>query len=485
MNDESGKPREASSRRLSGQDAVFLYTETASMPMHTLGTMILDPTDVPGGFGYEDVLRTVASRIHSMPPFRQRVLEVPLALGHPLLVDDPDFRLENHVHRLAVPAPGTLRELAEVVGDIAGRPLPRSQPMWEMTVVEGLEGGRLALVTKLHHCIIDGASGASQMAGLMDLSPDAAPPPAPAWNPPPLPGSLELARGAVGSRLVGPLALGRLVLHTAQDIRDRRRAQEELLGEGEDLPPWFGGAPRTSFNGAISPHRAVAYGGAPLEDIKRIKQAFGVTVNDAVLAAVSLALRRYLEARGELPDEPLVANIPVSTKSEAEKAELSVKVSGMGISLPTQLEDPAEVIRAVHRETSEAKQVFAAAEYTVIPDWLEIAPPLLLTAVSRLYSDLDLADSQEALPMNLAVSNMRGPPMPLYFGGAQVEAIYPMGPVAEGMGLNLTLLSNMGRLDVGVLACRQSVDDVWEIADGFTRAVEDLLEAAEKEPARA
>jgi WS/DGAT/MGAT family acyltransferase len=150
-------------RRLSGQDAVFVYAETASMPMHTIGTVILDPSDMPPGrFGYEEILATLEARVHLVPPFRQRLLEIPLGLGHPMLVDDPEFRVANHVHRLAVPAPGTLRELAEIVGDLAGNPLDRSQPLWEMWVVEGLQEGRIALVTKLHHCMIDGASAGIQ-----------------------------------------------------------------------------------------------------------------------------------------------------------------------------------------------------------------------------------------------------------------------------------------------------------------------------------
>jgi WS/DGAT/MGAT family acyltransferase len=474
--DESEEGRSEAPRRLSGQDAMFVYAETFSMPMHTVGTLILDPKEVPGGFGFERIVDTVAARIHRMPPFRERLLEVPLGLGHPLMAPDPDFRLENHIHRLAAPAPGGLRELAQIVGDLAGRRLDRHQPLWEMWVVEGLEDGRIGLVTKLHHCIVDGASGSSQMAGLMDTEPDAPPPePAPAWEPAPLPSGLTLATQSVGSRFVSPLDVARLAFDTLKGMRDRRRAEQEV---GKEDAGDSTAAPETPFSRAITPHRAVAYGSAPLDALKRVKRAFGVTVNDAVLAACALSVRSYLEARGALPDDPLVCVVPVSLKTESEKKEFSNKVATMSIRLPTHLADPGEVLRAVHRETVEAKYIFQAVEASLIPRWLQLVPPLLTTYGAQLVSEFDLVDRAGPM-MNLAVSNMMGPPIPLYFGGARVEAIYPMGPVGEGMGLNITVLSNMGRVDVGVLACRELLPDPQSIADGFARGVRKLERAAE------
>lgn len=468
-------------RRLSGQDAVFVYGETAAMPMHTIGTVLLDPSRVAGGFGFEQIDKTVAARIHRMPPFRQRLLEVPLGLGHPLLADDPEFRLANHLHRAAVPAPGGLRELAALVGELAGRPLDRHQPLWEMWAVEGLEGGRIALVTKLHHCMMDGASGSSQMGALMDLDPDASPPQPPpgVWRPPPLPSPLALAAGSLGSRFIDPLRLARLLGSTARGLWARRRAEREVALKGAARPGLLEMAPETPFNRALTAHRTVAYGSAPLAEVKRVKSVFGVTVNDAVLAACSLAVRRWLLARDALPERPLLCMVPVSLKAEAEKREFSNKVSGMTIRLPTHLEDPEAVVRAVHRETADAKHVFQAVADDLVPAWLQLIPPLLTRWGSRLYSELHLADRVPPV-VNLIVSNMMGPPVPLYFGGARVEAVYPMGPVGQGMGLNLTLLSNMGRLDVGVLACRELVPDPWEITDGFSRALGALSAAAER-----
>jgi WS/DGAT/MGAT family acyltransferase len=452
--------------------------------MHTMGTVILDPSEVPGGFGYPEIVATVASRIDRMPPFRQRLLEIPFGLGHPLLADDPDFRIENHLHRFAVHAPGRMRELAEIVGDLAGRPLDRHQPLWEMWVVEGLEGGRIALVMKMHHCMIDGASGSSQMANLMDLEPQVTPrsaSPAP-WNPPALPSPLSLAARSAFSRVVNPLHLGRLAFDTARGMIHRDRARREIARPEDAKPGFLDAAPETPFGGSVTIHRSVAYGSAPLDALKRVKNALGGTVNDAVLAACSLAVRRYLESHAAATGEPLVCMVPVSLKDAGEKKSFSNKVSLMSIGLPIQLTDPEAIVQEVRRQTADAKHVFQAVEGDLVGEWLEFLPPILSAYGARLFSELKLADRVPTM-MNLVVSNMMGPPVPLYFGGARVEAVYPMGPVGEGLGLNMTVLSNMGRVDIGVLTCRDAVPDPWVIADGFAEAVADLERAAERREA--
>jgi WS/DGAT/MGAT family acyltransferase len=471
----------SSTRRLCAEDAVFIAGETPSMPMHTMGTLILDPSTAPGGsFDYARVIETVKGRIHRMPPFRQRLVLTPLALDRPQLVDDPYFRVENHIHRAALPSPGSLRELAEFVADVASRLLDRSQPLWEMWLVEGVEGGCLALVAKLHHCLTDGASGSSQMANLLDLEPE--PPaarPAPEWSPEPLPSALRLAQRALTPHLRSPVPLARLLLGTARGVVRRGRVRLDLLREGRRVPPLIELAPRLRMNSAITPRRVAAFGSAPLDDIKFVKSTFGVTVNDAVLAAFTLAFRSYLLAHDDLPEEPILCAVPVSLKSEREKQELSNKVSLMTVRLPTQLSDPEEVVRAVRAESEIAKRVFAAGDDSLLEGWLDLLPSPLVSLGARLFSDLHLADRLPG-PYNCIISNMQGPPVPLYFGGARVTALYPMGPIAEGMGANVTLLSNMGRVDVGILACPDTLPDIWDLADGFADAVAELVRAAEK-----
>jgi WS/DGAT/MGAT family acyltransferase len=376
-----------------------------------------------------------------------------------------------------------MRELAELVGELAGRPLSRLQPLWEMWVVEGLADGRMALVMKLHHSMLDGATGASLMGSLMDLSQDAAPPKAPAeaWNPPPLPSALEVAWHSIGSDLPSPLFLGKLALKTWRAVESRRRAQLETTPDGASPPPLVDmGAPITQINGTITGRRTVAYGSVPLEDLKTIKNAYGVTVNDAILAATTLMLRRYLEERDDLPDKPLTCVVPVSTKTIEEKEELSNKVSSFVIDLPTHLDKPQDIIEAVKRESTNTKHIFEAVEEDVLPDWLRLIPGAAIGAMMRLNGDLRLSERLGWTMANVVVSNMMGPPVPLYFGGARVEAVYPMGPVAHGIGLNLTLMSNMGRIDLGVMACPERVPDPWAVTQGFTQAVAELRLAAEK-----
>jgi diacylglycerol O-acyltransferase len=468
-------------RRLSGEDSVFVYGETANMPMHTIGTMILDPSTAPGGsFDYARVVRTLAARIHLMPPYRQRLLEVPFGLERPVLVDDPAFRVENHIERVSVTPPGTLRELAQLVGQIAGRPLDRSRPLWEMWYVEGLENGRIALITKMHHCMLDGASGANQMASLLDLAPDAADPEPPGdWRPPPLPSRMRLAAKALIPSAPRPTAMASLLVKTATSFWQQIATRLEQRSVLQAMTAVASGAPRTQFTSAITPNRSVAYASASLADIKRVKNAFGVTVNDVVLAACALALRSYLCDRDDLPSEPMRCAVPISMKSDEEKREFSNKVAVMTVNLPTRLDDPEKLLQAIHDETEIAKKEFAGGQTNVLADWLDVIWPTALGIGARLFSASRLADWLPSWA-NLIVSNMAGPPVPLYFAGAQVLAIYPMGPIGEGTGLNITVLSNMDRVDVGLLACRDTVPDLWSIADGFEGAVRDLMHAAQQ-----
>jgi WS/DGAT/MGAT family acyltransferase len=450
---------------------MFVHAEMPSMPMHSLGTLILDPSTVPGGrFDRAHLIRHVKKRIHQMPPFRQRLLEVPLSLGSPVLADDPAFRVENHVHRIVARRPGTPRELALVVEEIAAQRLDRSKPLWEMWLVEGLADGRCAVVTKMHHCMIDGASGASQMANLLDFAPDAESPKPPRFRPAPLPSGWALLRGSLANPR-DPRDLARLAQSTIAGLFDSVRAGNV----GSLLPD----APRTPWSGPAGMRRRVAFGSASLDDIKIVKSAFGGTVNDAVLAACTLTLRRYLEARDALPEQPLVCAVPVSVKSEQELRQFSNKVSVMSVRLPTHLDDPAAIVRAVQQETEAAKRSFEASNPELLLGWLDWAPGPLVAMGARLFTGLELAN-RVPMPWNCVVSNMRGAPFPLYFAGAKVLATYPMGPAGDGVGVNITVLSNMGRLDFGVLAAGDTVPGVWDLADGFAAAVEELRAIAEQ-----
>jgi WS/DGAT/MGAT family acyltransferase len=462
-------------------DASFLYMETPTVHLHVVGVLIIDPTDAPD-FSVEKLKSVLLDRMHLIKPFRRRLVEVPFRLGRPVWIEDEGFDIDQHIRRVAVPGPGSMHELAELVGDIASRPLDRSMALWEMWFVEGLEGGKVALVSKMHHAAIDGVSGADLMVHLFDLTPEIATydPPEEPWQPEPEPSDLRMVLDAMAASVSGP---GR----TLKTLRDLAGAVTPVVGAlragrepDRQSPTLPFTAPRTPWNGALTPHRAVAFSGCALDDMKRIKVAFGCTVNDVVLACATGALRDWLKEHGGVPDVPLVVSCPVSVRGEPDAdGELGNKVSSMFVSLPVQLDDPVERIEFVRENTKGAKELHGALGAETIMQLAEAAPPALANLAARLYSSTKLADRHRPV-QNLVVSNVPGPPIPLYCAGARVVATYPMGPILEGAGMNITVLSNMGNMDVGIIACRELVPDVWDLANGFVQHVKVLLEAAEK-----
>jgi diacylglycerol O-acyltransferase len=465
-------------QRLSGMDASFLYMETPDMHMHVVGTMLLDPSTIPDGEDFLTRLKGVlAERIHLLAPFRQRIVQVPFRMDHPVWVEDPNFDLDSHVHHIGVPSPGTRHELTEVIGDIASYPLDHNRPLWEMWFIDGLDDGLVAIVSKMHHAVIDGVTGADLMVNLFDLTPDPPPVTPPEdWHPERPPSDATLVGAALVRMATQPLRLGRFGVRAARGVTNLVRNR---LGAGATPAAAPFTAPRVPWNGAITPHRSVTLGRADLEDMKTIKRAFGTTVNDVVLAACTQSLRQWLIAHDALPSKPLIASVPVSVHAEQKDAPGTNKVSSMFVALPVNTEDPVEQLLAIKENTKGAKEVHKALGADMIIGMAEFAPPLLLNQASRLYSRLNLAERHRPIH-NLIVSNVPGPPVPLYCAGSRVVATYPMGPILEGAGLNITVLSNMGNVDFGAIACRELVPDLDDLATGFADAVHALKVAAEK-----
>lgn len=465
---------------LSGMDASFLYMETPSQLSHVVGTLILDPS-AGEGFSYERLINVLRNRMHLLEPFRRRLVPVPFNLGHPVWIDDPDFDLDSHIHRVAARPPGTMHEVAEIVADIAGTPLDRSRPLWELTLIEGLEDGKVCFVTKIHHSAIDGVTGADLMAHLFDLSPDAPDPEPPEepWQGEKVPSDLELIAHAIEGIATSPRTMMKVMRRTAQSVANIVARQREASAEDRPSPALPFTAPKVKWSGAITPHRTIAFGKAALDDMRHIKSTFGTTVNDVVLAACTQTLRQYLIAHDDLPDAPLVCSVPVSVHGATEH-EGTNQVSTMFARLPVQIEDPVEQLKTINAETREAKAMQNAIGADLLQDFAQFVPPTLFNRAMRLYSNLNLADRHRPVH-NLIVSNVPGPPIPLYAAGAQVAGVYPFGPLLEGAGLNLTVLSNMGHVDFGVIACRELVPDVWDIADGFAEAVLLLKKRADEE----
>ena len=461
--------------RLTGLDASFLYFENPNMHMHVSMVSVFDTQTMAGGYRFEAVQALIESRLSMIPTFRRRLVHVPFNLHHPVWIEDPDFDLDYHVTRVAVPSPGTIKELCDLAGAFVSRPLDRSRPLWEMQVVEGVADGRIALLCKVHHSMIDGVSGAEMMVHIFDLTPEpptiVAPPKRQAER---VPSDIELVGYAARSIARQPANLVRTIRGTAKTVTDFVSARRGHEGPG--MPAPFT-APRTNFNGALTPHRSVAVANLTLDDLKRIKNAFGVTLNDVVLALVSDALRRYLDGRGEMPDKSLIAVCPISVRSESG-AEGSNAVSAMFVTLASHIDDPIERLAAIHETTKGAKTEHKAIGADMLQDLAQFAPAGLVARASRMYSSMRLAERHRPIH-NLVISNVPGPPIPLYLAGARLEMLCPLGPVMEGAGLNITVLSNQGAVDVGLIACKELMPDLWDLADDFVDAAADLLKVAE------
>ncbi|HZU72437.1 MAG TPA: wax ester/triacylglycerol synthase family O-acyltransferase [Acidimicrobiales bacterium] len=462
-------------QRLTGLDASFLYLETPTNHMHVASTTVFDPNTVPGGYSFDKVRDLVRERLPLLPPFRRRLVEIPFGLHHPLWIEDPDFDLDYHLRRAALPAPGGAVELAQFAADVMGRPLDRSRPLWEMYVIEGLEGGLIATVTKTHHSAIDGVSGAELTVNLLDLQPEPTPmSEEDTWEPDRIPSDFELVAWALNSLARQPLAAAkaaRRTLEMAVNLRRRNRRPDVTP------PPAPFSAPRTPLNQNITAHRTFAFTDIPLDEVKEVRVALGGTVNDVVLAVCSGALRRYLAERDELPSKALVAMVPVSVRTEDQKGTMGNRVSSMLVSLATDIEDPVKRLAAITEGTRHAKDQEKAIGAEFLTDWAEFAAPTVAARAARLASSMRVMERVNPI-YNLTISNVPGPPFPLYSAGARMVAMYPMGPIADGAGLNITVMSYMGTMYFGLVACREVVPDVDAIARHIDEALDELRKAA-------
>ncbi len=419
-------------QRLSGLDASFLYLETPSQPLHVCSILELDTSTMPGGYTFDRLRDELALRIKAMPQFREKLADSAFNLDHPVWVEDNDFDVNRHLHRIGLPPPGGRLELAEIAGHIASLQLDRTRPLWEMWVIEGVagtdahEGGRLAVMTKVHHAAVDGVTGANLMSQLCSTEPDA-PAPDPVEG---VGGANELEIALTGAMKFAarPLRLANALTDTASTVvKTVLRARS-----GQTMAPPFA-APRTAFNDTITAERNIAYAQLDLDDVKTVKDYFGVKVNDVVMA----------------------------------------QVSGMFASLQTHIADPVERIKAIADANSVAKQHSSAIKATLLQDWSQFAAPAVFGAAMRVYARTSLT---KRIPVhNLVVSNVPGPQVPLYFLGSEVKAMYPLGPIFQGSGLNITVMSLAGKLNVGIIACPELLPDLWELADDFGVGMEELL----------
>ncbi len=469
---------------LSGLDSAFLSLETPSTPMHMMGTFVLDASRVGGGYCFERTLRLLEQRMPELAPFRRRLAAVPFGFDHPLWIDDPDLRIRSHVYRIGAPAPGSDQVLASLVAQISSQPLDRTRPLWELCVIEGLDDDRVALVFKVHHAVADGASAIQLLLQLLEPVRDGvgASGSREGVRGDPTPTSRALLAHVLSRLPERSVRFARLLRDTARAIT--RMARSMIVGgsHAPRMPMPFSG-PRTPWNGATTPQRTVAFGRAGLADAKFIGSVFGVTVNHVVLAACTQTLRNYLGAHGGVPDAPLVAAIPVSLRSPVELQTYGNRLSAFLVHLPVHLTDPVDQLLALRDDAESSLRLHAQAGVSALGEWAEFTSTALLTGAARFYSDRKLA-SQHSPLCNLVVSNVRGPDTPLYAAGARVTAAYPLGPLMEGAGMNITVMSYLDSVDFGIIACERSVPHVADIALGFGAAVADLFKIALRERSR-
>jgi diacylglycerol O-acyltransferase len=476
-------------RQLTTLDAQFLAVESARTYGHVGSLAVYDPSTAPGGeLTMQDLCRLVDERLHLLPPFRWRLVEVPFGLDLPYWIEDPDFDLDFHIRESAVPPPGDDRRLAETVARIFARPLDRKHPLWEIYLIQGLPEGRVALLTKIHHSVVDGVSGNEILSVLLDADP-AGPeiPPGTPPRPDRVPRDLAMAgRGALGL-VKAPFRAARSIPGALPHLTElpgvtalpagptlSRTVGRFMRQDPRVLDETTARAPSTPFNGRISAHRRLAFGQLSLDAVKALKNAVGCTVNDVVVALCAGAVREWLLERDALPGDPLVAMVPVSVRTKAQRGAFGNRVSMMIVPIATDEPDPLRRLERTHDLLVSAKERHSALPANVLTDATAFIPPAVAALAARTTMEI-LGRTRP--PLNLVISNVPGSRTPLYLAGAQLEAQYPVSVVVDGVGLNITVMSYLDHLDFGIVADREQVDDAWSMLEGLRHGLDELTGA--------
>ena len=494
-------------RQLTGIDTSFLSMETPNQFGHVSSITIYDLAEWdPDQSFYDAIASVIERRIHLLPLLRRRLVQVPFGLDHPYWINDPDFDLEFHVRNLALPHPGSDAQLAEQVARLSARALDRTRPLWEIYVIDGLADNRVAMLAKIHHATIDGMQGVELLTTLLDTDPGGREiePPKRAWTGEQMPTTGELIARTIGTYVRNPARAARLsfkamssaagmarsgtfrslMAPAAAPFADMplvgalsrrlsgRQTSSEVFPMLPDRP-----APRTPFNAAITPHRRYAFKALSLDETKEVKNTFGVTINDVVLAVCAGALRRYLVDLQALPADPLVAMVPVSVRTGKESDPYSNQVAAVLALLHTNIDDPVDRLRAIHLSMAAAKGMSKAVPADLLTDLAHFAPPAVFARASRMATRTGVMNRMNP-PFNLVISNVPGPAVQLYTGGAKLEHFYPVSTVVDGQGMNITVQSYLGNLDFGVITCRELVPDAWQIVDYLADALAELLTCA-------
>jgi diacylglycerol O-acyltransferase / wax synthase len=460
--------------RMNPLDAEFLYLEDGTAHMHIASCAVFEGPEPP----YDELVALFASKLPLVPRYRQRVRFVPMDLGRPVWVDDPHFNLEYHVRHTALPPPGDKAALCRLMGRLMSQELDRARPLWETWIVGRLAGGRWAAVSKVHHSMVDGVAGVDLVAAVLDLDREQAPATvADDWEPEADPSGLRLALDATVNLVTTP---GQLVGAALTAIRAPRRTLERgwmiasgLLRYGSALRP----TPRTSLDGTIGPHRRWTFTGASLADVRTIRRAFGGTVNDVVLAAVTSGFRDLIVARGEDPHHVgLRTLVPVSVRDETGHGVYDNRVSAIFLDLPVHVEDPLERLGAIHEQMERLKQSHEPEAGEALTHLAGAVPPTFTARATHLASRLMSHVPQRT--MNTVATNVPGPQFPLYAAGREMLEYLPFVPLGPGVRIGVAILSYNGRLRFGITGDYDTAPDIDVLADGIDAAVKTLLRSA-------
>ena len=456
--------------RLTALDTSFLHLEDESSHMHVAGIMIFEG-EAPA---HDELLAGIESRLHLVPRYRQKLAFVPLGAGRPRWVDDPHLNLRYHVRATALPAPGAEDQLRELAGRVFSQQLDRDKPLWEMWLVEGLDGNRFAILSKTHHALVDGVSGVDIASVLLDSAPEPALPPDPGrpWLPRPMPSRTELLTEALVERATVPQeVVGSLSSALGRPLSIAGRVRDALVGLGALTWAGMRPAPPTPYNVPIGSHRRFTWVRSSLSEVKAIKNELGGTVNDVILATVAGALGRHLRRRGVDTDGlELRAMVPVSVRSDLERGALGNRVAAMMATLPVRCEDPVTRLDLVREEMRELKEGGQAVGAQVLTDLTGFAPPTIMSQAARLFSRQRM--------FNLVVTNVPGPQWPLYLMGHELLDLFPMVPLARNQALGVAIMSYNGQLGFGLVGDYDEMADLDDLADDLVESLEDLADAA-------
>jgi WS/DGAT/MGAT family acyltransferase len=455
---------------MSAQDAAFLHIENGNNPMH-IGSVAVLEGPAPR---YGDLVRLIASKLPMVPRYRQKVRTAPGGIGRPVWVDDPHFQILYHIRNTAVPRPGGGDELRNLAGRVFAQMLDRSKPLWEVWMVDGLEDGRWAIISKVHHCMVDGVSATDLLTLIFDVSEDASPlPERVPWAADDEPGILAVTLHGVARAVAEPVERA---LSTPARMRVLARRPSERVADATRLVRSLGEWARrsaTSLNGPIGPHRRWSWAEASLDDVKTIRGALGGTVNDVVLASITAGFRTLLQHRGEDTSDRVVRTlVPVSVRSEAERGTLNNRVSGLLPGLPVSIVDPVERLHAITAQLTGLKESNQAVAGDALAKLAGFAPPMLMALGARLAARIPQRGVQTV------TTNVPGPQFPLYISGRRMIYSYPYVPILGSVRISIAIFSYCGRLFFGITGDYDTVADIDVLRDGIEEGMDELIGAA-------